>query len=337
MTLHHHHPQVSPPTYEISMKGTLAWKLVFEYENPFDESVTHTFTRTRMSSYSSRTFSLALNRATLSYLRESLDVEVDHNDVFFEVLSASVPASCEDSQEINGVLNKTRGGLEVECMSTETDTRTYIVGPDAPLTLYQLYFTAPGIHHDCNVYSVASEKQQEKVSVDIAVKCQQVRFISGISLQIGHTPEEEPIGCIHQYDRGLGDVCTNNINHDYANKYAWLIPMYTLNKSQAATSFELVIGVQDQESTYEAHHAARQQYSVNLSQDTNTVDHRQLNPVISDSPYKVYELALLRSPDGETLSWDPTWGFDGMSSDVNESRKGSPLYLAWKLRAAAIS
>ena len=118
------HRAIVPPTYDITLKGTFSWKLVFEDENDQADNVVRTFARTRTTTLKPHIFSMALNNATLAYVRSVNNADVDHRDVFFKAISAMILDKDEDAREIDAVLKKTRDGLGVEFTSTETDTRT---------------------------------------------------------------------------------------------------------------------------------------------------------------------------------------------------------------------
>ncbi|KAK7032626.1 hypothetical protein VNI00_012889 [Paramarasmius palmivorus] len=106
----------------------------------------------------------------------------------------------------------------------------------------------------------------------------------------------------------------NDINKGFHGEYVYLTPITTNNPNDAATSFKIVI----------QSHADPEKKD--LAKGAGG-DYRYVIPMRDPGARKITSARLLRS--GSKQDYPPS-GFNGLSTDINQGRKGDYLYIVWK-------
>jgi len=312
---------MAPEKYTVQVEGRIFWKLVFEYDNTDNSGeIRQEISTDIVKSYKSSTFREDVSKVTHSYL-EKIGVSTEAGASYGPV-SAKVSASYENSKEINDLMETTtRSQTETTVESKVTIKRSYTVGPHSKLSLFQQYFSSPGVELAADVFSTKPGKDQESTAVNIEVVVQATEFIENIQVIYGDHPANAPEGRVREI-AGKSD----DINAGFKGKYVWLSPVYTTNSEKAATSFDVII------------QGSWREGWLDLAKDAGG-DYRYLVAVHDQrDSKKITELTLFRTSewiDGQK----PTerikgWGYDGTTGDINKDRGGEFLHLIWKSKRA---
>ncbi|KAF8538290.1 hypothetical protein BDD12DRAFT_981646 [Trichophaea hybrida] len=90
----------------------------------------------------------------------------------------------------------------------------YEISPGLKMSLYQLYFTGPGIILACDTHSSTNGSDE---SVDICVNLEARTFVSGIKVVYGNSPFEKPNDCVKHYDRSDPDIVRGANNYSISD------------------------------------------------------------------------------------------------------------------------
>ncbi|KAJ3559460.1 hypothetical protein NM688_g335 [Phlebia brevispora] len=333
---HHSPPLVLPgmrieaPPIPISMTGKLVWNLVFEYDNTQGREPAFCPHVQSRSTYIKRNiFDAVLNLAVTETLTKSGQQRGEGTVYeataieFVESVPLTDTPYLHDELEnaLEGLISVPKGssGYASVVETTRSEPRLYTADPGCAMSIYQLRFVAPGIEHSFNVYTGDLTGKDNAKSLSFRIKASIVVFIQ--SIEVRYDSLQPDMICVQEdtrYRSGDEQKSRNdNINSPYGPRsYAYLLPVYTLNKSKAATAFEL-----SNETRNKQYYNSRPQYP----------EVPQIESVARDVPFRVCEVALLRSQ--EELKLNPQWGYDGITADINgNNRKGLPVHLGWKSR-----
>ncbi|KAF8538288.1 hypothetical protein BDD12DRAFT_843212 [Trichophaea hybrida] len=159
------------PSIPVTLPGCFHWKLVFDYNSTGTVTLSYrhkiierfswdTFQRRTKEALKPKIHSARLSDGG-SYVFRSADVDDKHNEVN-HFLSTIAIKKVDFNRE---------GVAEPECK--------YEIGPNSKMSLYQRYFTGPGITLACDAHS--STKGEDE-NVEICVNLEASTFVSGIKV-----------------------------------------------------------------------------------------------------------------------------------------------------------
>ncbi|KAF7795332.1 hypothetical protein EIP86_006489 [Pleurotus ostreatoroseus] len=320
---------------EVEMTGKVAWKLVFYYDNTIcDIPMSLNHTRIRSTSINLGIFNNALTSGANKTFAASGQVCSDEAyeccgppSVLNEVSISNVHGLSKALEEALVGVSGTRSSAD-----TQMETRLYDIASGDMLSLYQLYFIAPGFSHDFDVYSTDLDGKDKSEAVRFSVPASSIRFISGITIyyNVLQPPTDRVSEDISVRSDGGTKVMEpdDNLNSSYPRGSAWLVPAYTYKRSEAATGLHL--------SSKPSYELQMEGIKIDVLARGAPPPNQDVPFIMSacqkDSQFKIRDVALLRSDNNEELRWDPQSRYDGLTPNINgDFRKGKPVHLAWKL------
>ncbi|OTA65850.1 hypothetical protein K449DRAFT_403327 [Hypoxylon sp. EC38] len=307
------------PQVTVKVNCVLSWKLLSEYDNSHNRAAT-TFnveiSKSRNISgqdYTKHIRELSHQEAN----RRNLGIVANAN---WKVVSASLAPSVEASKILQDfVSTSAKAKREGQVREERKDTQSFSVGPGEKLYFYQQHLSGPGLDFDIPTTAAVSSKKTsaDNKSVVIDVVAAPVVYIKETDVIYGTSSSEAPETRVHEwFDQG------DDINEGFGGSYVWLVPVYTLDPDEAATSFNIIIQSNPVEGWKDLAKGAGGSYRyIRAAQDSSVSN-------------KAIDLALVRTEDAAPARdilarLGPNW--DGASRDINENRGGAYLYFAWQL------
>ncbi|KZT02322.1 uncharacterized protein LAESUDRAFT_716930 [Laetiporus sulphureus 93-53] len=301
----------------IQIKGQLYWKLVFDYDNGSNTVIINqSYNFATREAYKSSSFREEVSK--VAHTEDTTNGASVKAGASYGPISAKVSSNVDIREEINRTLENaiiSEGDHEIETIIKEFN-REYKVGPHSRLVLYQQNFSAPGISVSGDVFKTTpillSESERFKEIV-ITVEVKAVEFIKCLNVVCSDTPGGAPIDRVREIHGGKTDI-----NAGFEGQYVSLVPEYTTSVDDACTSFDIII-----------HERSMPGYR-DLAGGADG-DFRHAVPVknICEN-MKITGIKLWRSSDSVNYDQVEDEGFNGMSTNINEGRKGDWLYLVWK-------
>ncbi|KAK1147353.1 hypothetical protein N8T08_001433 [Aspergillus melleus] len=136
-------------------------------------------------------------------------------------------------------------------------------------------------------------------------------YLHDIDVVYGSDKSNEPSNSIQVVDANNGDI-----NAGYGGEFVWLVPKWSFESDNAVSGVRIIIQGDSDGSFKDLAKGAGGKF-------------RYLRLERSGGE-KITDIRLLRRDD--EVSWDTvkSLGFDGISSDINDGRGKSFLYLVWK-------
>ncbi|KAG6812464.1 hypothetical protein H0H92_002729 [Tricholoma furcatifolium] len=324
------HLMFDDPTLDLATSVTLSinasyvWREVFDYDNSGNSgTIEHSISIVKSSSYSSQTFNQAV--VTQAQKEASTKQIQLQTDVSYSVISASVMAADQQSKEVSDLLYQTTQDQKEYTESYSfNETRTYTVGGNSRLILYQRTFQGPGLSSDLDTFQTTSVPLPDKnlsqpVPLELVVQPQ--AFVKNLTVVYGNLSSQAPQDRVRELSGGSDDI-----NANQGGSYVWLVPEMTTDVSEAITTFDLFIQSKP-DSRY-----------TDIAAGTGG-SYRYLVPVRqSNEDSFITKLTLVRSPYAISSMPNVTYiGIaQGATSDINAGRGGNYLYLSWELQTAYV-
>ncbi|RXW20933.1 hypothetical protein EST38_g4913 [Candolleomyces aberdarensis] len=203
------------------------------------------------------------------------------------------------------------------------------IGAHSKVVLYQQCFSVPGFDINSEVFISRPEPLTSlSEPLNISVVAKKVEFIEYIGVVATNSSGEMPSIRVREINGGNDDI-----NAGFKGKYISLVPVYTTNKDKAATRFDLILNdgplPAEQVAANEERRAQGKPCITDLAEGAGGL-YRYLVPVADPRvTHKVTGLALLREFGGPGTDIH-SLGYNGMSMDLNRSRKGDWLYVLWR-------
>ncbi|EJD43972.1 hypothetical protein AURDEDRAFT_152297 [Auricularia subglabra TFB-10046 SS5] len=291
----------------------------YDNSNNINTSITRNVEVVHSKTIRGKDYSKVVNE-TSRETANKLNVNVSASATWGSV-SATVSSGFETAHLLRDfVSSTTEVAREDEQTWSQKETNSFTIGPGDKLYFYQQVFTGPGISFALDTTSVTSSKKTaaDGNDIDIIVRSRAIEFIKDITVVYGDSQGLQPNDRVREAT-GQSD----DINFDFEGKYVWLVPQYTYNTNEAATSFELrtqggaVRGMSDL--AVGAGGAYRYLVAIKDSRQTK----------------KLVELKLLRDNGSITAGEVPgrlgSNHWTGLMQDINVGRKKTWLYLVWRL------
>ncbi|KAK0214551.1 hypothetical protein IW262DRAFT_277519 [Armillaria fumosa] len=314
---------MAPKRHNIIIQGKIYWKLIGDYDNSENSgSITHKTTVEKTTSYTASTFRQDVSNETKKAIQSwAIKAEAGAS---YGAVSASVSAEDNSSTEINNLMERTTNSQTEEKQETKSNTeKTFNVGPNSRLVLYQQCFSCAGVVLESDVIRTDSKRGEESTKiVDINVVIEEQEFIKDVKVVYSAQASGQPDGRVLEYSGGKSDI-----NKGFDGKYVSLVPVYTKDIREAAVTFEVII----------QHNRDREKGLSDLAEGADG-SYRYLVPHKDErNDKKIYELALGRSIQGYTKEHIRSLGYDDSTNDINEGREKDYLYLLWKSKFAYAS
>ncbi|EKM52217.1 uncharacterized protein PHACADRAFT_164147 [Phanerochaete carnosa HHB-10118-sp] len=143
------------------------------------------------------------------------------------------------------------------------------------------------------------------------------KYIKTLTVCYGESFDDMPEGAVYEYNGQSADL-----NHQFGGKFVWLAPEYTTDPDAAATSFTVTVS------------RIADLALADIAKGTLCGRFRYIVPMYdARAKGRVAEIQLFRAE--RPLSKPPS-GWQGMSTDINEGRGRTALYLIWKTSRRAI-
>ncbi|KAH6843032.1 hypothetical protein B0I37DRAFT_357032 [Chaetomium sp. MPI-CAGE-AT-0009] len=209
-----------------------------------------------------------------------------------------------------------------EFQQSESFKGEFVITAGDQLYFYQRVFRGPGLSCALDVTETSSNPSLEDsvTDVEMTVITRPRRFIQTMDVAYGKGEAAAPDDRIREL-RGKSD----DINHGLKGDYVWMVPKWTYDSDEAATGFEIrtqespMEGWKDLAAGAGGHY--RYVYSNHNSNNVERVVDARL--IRSDSGVSAEEQLAMLSKLGS--------GWVAGTRDINDGRKGSYLYLAYKL------
>ncbi|KAG6830641.1 hypothetical protein H0H87_007455 [Tephrocybe sp. NHM501043] len=325
-------------TVAFPIKARLLWRLVFDYDNSGNQgSIEHKYTFTESGSYTSTEFNESVaTHAKKLHDEDKIEVQVGAS---YGPVSANVGAGHTSSKEIDDMLqNTSRIQSESTISYSRTEERTYTVGPQSRLCLYQRNFKYPGMSVAETTFRttpvpLGNDELEEEVVVDLVLAPKS--FIKNIKacflaprtvhasesmfswfLQVIYSDRltQAPSDRIRDINGGSDDI-----NYDQSGKYVWLVAEKTTKVAEAITHIDLVITSTEDKRYDDLAKGAKGKY-------------RYLIPIRqSGQSLFLTNLRLLRS-HSDIINIGIIIGLfqaSGYTKDINAGRGGDYLHLLW--------
>ncbi|KAK3318736.1 hypothetical protein B0H66DRAFT_622840 [Apodospora peruviana] len=224
----------------------------------------------------------------------------------YACVEASVSAGYENSSVMKELLASTKDTTyKQDIKTTSSEKRSFKIGAGDQLNFYQRVFEGPGISCRLEMTQVSSnpnlESEYEKVMMHVRARPQ--RFIKSMDVAWGEREVDRPENYVHELEEGSADTNCGHKGH-----YVWMVPEWTYNRDEAATSFDIQIGAESPNMKDLAKGAGGAFRYVHTAHD-------------GYNPERVVDARLIRT--GPPLI--------GGSRDINQGRGGDFLYLAYKV------
>lgn len=293
------------------------WELVFDYDNSGNTgTITQEVSYTKSSSYNSKSFTQEVS-SEAKKLASSHSVEVEAGFSWGPV-SASVKAGYSASKEVTTSLeNTSKNEVEETSSYSETEKRTYKIGANSKLCLYQRVYIGPGITVRESVLRTTptplkGEELEEVIPIEITLAPK--RFLKGIKVVTSTRAIDAPADRIRDVTHKSDDI-----NNGYSeSKFVWLVPELTHKLSEALTDLDLVITSSKDERYNDLAAGAGGDWRYLVP---------QRNP--NSQFYITDSLALRRSKEKVSVKFPVR-----SSGDINNDRGGDYLYLEWAVERA---
>ncbi|KAG6848067.1 hypothetical protein H0H93_003670 [Arthromyces matolae] len=327
-----------PQTVAFPITARLLWRLVFDYDNSGNEgtirlsltltrlisrsfsslgSIEHKYTYTESGSYVSTEFNESVaSHAKKLHDEQKIEIQVGAS---YGPVSANIGAGHTSSKEIDDMLqNTTRTQTESTVSYSRTEERTYTVGPNSRLCLYQRNFKGPGLGVAETTFRttplpLTNEELEEEVPVDLVLAPKS--FIKGIKVVYTDRETQAPSTRIRDMNGGSDDI-----NHGQAGKYVWLVAETTTIAADAVTHIDLVITGSEDKRYDDLAKGAKGKYRY-------LIPTRQYGDSVFMTGLRLYRSQSEIFHGGIDL-------YSRFTDDINAGRGGDYLYLIWKKERA---
>ncbi|KAF8244613.1 hypothetical protein K440DRAFT_609201 [Wilcoxina mikolae CBS 423.85] len=221
-------PKIAP-SIQVTLSGCFHWKLVFDYNTA--GTITKNYRHKIIERFSWETF----QRRTKEALQSKIETSGLSDGGSYVFRSATVD---DKYDEVNHFLSTTAiKKVDFNREDVAEEEWKYEIGPNSKMSLYQRYFTGPGITLACDAHSSTMGPDE---NVEICVNLEARTFVSDIKVVCGDSLLQKPHDCVKHYCNEVPDIIrgTNNCYGNAAAKYVWLVPDYTLLVENACTGFD---------------------------------------------------------------------------------------------------
>ncbi|CAF1623373.1 unnamed protein product, partial [Didymodactylos carnosus] len=220
---------------KVEFKGKLHWELIFDF-NHIEKDATAEREKTE------KIRELYTVRTVVETVDETAKTKTNTDNVSFslgattKLLSASIGSSFENSEKVCSFMSKHMQETKNHEREWEVEEK-YKLRANTRLALYQIYFMAPGV-----VYpgALVNDKQDDK-DVHIFIDVQTIELIRDLQVRYGNNPSDASEENWVQEINKQNDVNSGDLNKGFGGKYTWLVPEYTTNVKDAATSFTIYV------------------------------------------------------------------------------------------------
>jgi hypothetical protein len=285
-------------TQELELQGTYTWELLFDIDNSGNAGEIRRKEEVRTSL--SISYESLLHEVQNSAVKTSLNVNAK-----WEVVSVSMHSGLETS--FSSTFEKTAKSHK-NLEETRTKSEEFVIGANSVLKLYRLVFHGPGI--SC-VTDTLSSTPSPLEAVRISCTVRPMLFLKEIDVVYTEDAVSKPENSLQEIDGGNADI-----NAGFGGKFVWLVPIWTTDRTKAATSVE-IIAQKAENSNYEdlAKGAGGEYRYLKIFRDPT-------------AGVGITRLRLLRTMSSTTLP--STRGWKHCTGDINMRRKGDFLYLCWE-------
>uniref|UniRef100_T1IMR4 Uncharacterized protein n=1 Tax=Strigamia maritima TaxID=126957 RepID=T1IMR4_STRMM len=284
----------------LNLNGKYSWQLLFDIDN------------TNNSGHIIRTEEVKVS-LFISYdqLLREVQEYAEKSNVGFEsgvkldIISVSMSSGLESSVSQKFESTTTQHGEKREEYTKTTEIK---IGPHSRLILYRLVFNGPGISY---VTDTLSSTPHDISDVIISCTVRPKNFLKTIDVVYTGDAVSKPSNSLVEVD-GLN----TDINGGFGGDYVWLVPVWTTNPAEAATSIQVIIQDGNNGQYKDMAKGAGGSYRyVKMAHD-------------SASNERITELKLWRTPDGGSKPSKNGWNY--WTGDINANRGGDYLYICWQ-------
>ncbi|KAL8672884.1 MAG: hypothetical protein Q9168_002668 [Polycauliona sp. 1 TL-2023] len=307
---------MAPKTITVPIPGKLFWKQLWyrnNTSNPEGQQV-ETSKEKIVRNVSISEFNESI-KSTVLDTKQSSSASATVGASYGPV-SASVTATASYSKEITDTFIGTiRQQKDISINEEFSYEHTYIIAGNGKLGLYQAFFSAPGMEVSLT-NTVTNEFQPPAEDIEIKMIMEEKRFLSDIQVVYTDSTNNKPFDNIREYTGQNEDI-----NSGFGGKYVWLKPIYTNQVSQALTEVRIAVVDKEVPGSSDLAKGAKGKFRyLQFNKDAN-------------NDRKIVGAALLRSA-GQAMTIKGAPGYDVITGDINQGRKGDFLYLVFQVQQA---
>uniref|UniRef100_T1IV27 Uncharacterized protein n=1 Tax=Strigamia maritima TaxID=126957 RepID=T1IV27_STRMM len=284
----------------LNLNGKYSWELLFDIDNTHNSRYIIRKEELKVSLFISYN---QLLRELQEYARKS-HVGFE-SGAKLDIISVSMSSGLDSSMSQKFESTTTQHGEKREEFTKTTEIK---IGPNSRLTLHRLVFNGPGISY---VTDTLSSTPHDIPDVIISCTVRAMNFLKTISVVYTEDAVSKPSNSLVEVDGWNTDI-----NDGFNGDYVWLVPVWTTNPAEAATSIEVII---------QGH---RNDHYSDMAK--GAVGSFRYLKMIHDfvSTQRITKLKLWRTPHRDVTP--STRGWKHWTGDINVNRKGDFLYVCWE-------